>query len=127
MLEIASNPSEKGMFQKDIAQNQEISNKYLDHIIHGLKVAELIAKKGKKGGYVLMRNPSEISVYDINNAFEPGICVIECLRKTNTCKREEGCVARGFWSKLNNLIIDYLKSITLRDLIENREIIDDYY
>ena len=47
MMEIARNGSENGVFQKDISQRQDISNKYLDHIIHGLKVAELISKKGK--------------------------------------------------------------------------------
>lgn len=126
MLEIAMHSTNGGIFQKDISKNQEISNKYLDHIIHGLKVAELISKKGKKGGYVLTRKPSEITIYDINNAFEPGICVIECLERTNTCSRQNGCHVRGFWSRLNNLIIKHLREVTLEDLIEKREIIDDH-
>ncbi len=125
MIEIAQNDSENGIYQKDIAVNQQISNKYLDHIIHALKVSELIFKKGKKGGYVLSRNPEEITVYDINNAFEPGICVIECLSTNVHCSREDGCTARGFWSNLNNLIIDYFKGVTLKDLVENRVAIDD--
>lgn len=125
MIEIAANGSENGIFQKDIAINQQISNKYLDHIIHALKVSELIHKKSRKGGYALSRKPEKITVYDINNAFEPGICVIECLSKTMHCSREKGCVARGFWSNLNNRIIDYLKSVTLKDLIENKVKMDD--
>lgn len=125
MLEIASGHSETGVYQKDIAKNQDISNKYLDHIIHGLKVAEFITKKGKKGGYILTRKPSEITVYDVNNAFEPGICVIECLNKTNTCQRENGCTARGFWSNLNRKIIDHFVSVTLEDLLMKREMLDD--
>ncbi|NJK85921.1 MAG: Rrf2 family transcriptional regulator [Bacteroidales bacterium] len=126
MLEIALNHAEGGIFQKDISVNQEISNKYLDHIIHALKVAQLITKKGKKGGYILARDPSDISVYDINNAFEPGICVIECLEKSNNCSRETGCRVKGFWSKLNNIIIAYLKSTTLEDLVYKRIVIDDF-
>ncbi len=125
MIEIAQHGSENGIFQKDIAVNQEISNKYLDHIIHALKVSHLIHKKSKRGGYVLSRKPEQITIYDINNAFEPGICVIECLDTNVHCKREEGCTARGFWSNLNNLIIDYFKGVTLRDLVENRIAIDD--
>lgn len=125
MIEIAHNSSDNGIFQKDIALNQQISNKYLDHIMHALKVSELIYKKGKKGGYGLTRKPENITIYDINNAFEPGICVIECLNKTLTCSRENGCTARGFWSNLNNIIIDYFKAITLKDLMENRVLIDD--
>ena len=125
MIEIAQNDSGNGIYQKDIALNQQISNKYLDHIIHALKVSELIFKKDKRGGYVLSRNPEDITVFDINNAFEPGICVIECLSTNVHCSREDGCAARGFWSKLNNLIIDHFKGVTLKDLIENRVVIDD--
>ncbi|HJX71782.1 MAG TPA: Rrf2 family transcriptional regulator [Bacteroidales bacterium] len=125
MIEIARNDSENGIYQKDISINQQISNKYLDHIIHALKVSELIYRKGKRGGYTLSRKPEQITVYDINNAFEPGICVIECLNKTFTCSRENGCTARGFWSNLNNVIIDYFKAVTLKDLLENRVAIDD--
>ncbi|MFO7658974.1 MAG: Rrf2 family transcriptional regulator [Bacteroidales bacterium] len=124
MIEIASCRSENGILQKDIADNQQISNKYLDHIIHALKVSELIFKKGRKGGYTLSREPEKITVFDINNAFEPGICVIECLNKSFHCSRENGCEARGFWGNLNNMIIDYFKSITLKDLVEKRVKID---
>jgi len=125
MIEIARNDSENGIYQKDISINQQISNKYLDHIIHALKASELIYRKGKRGGYALSRKPEQITVYDINNAFEPGICVIECLSKTVICSRENGCTARVFWSNLNNIIIDYFKAVTLKDLLENRVAIDD--
>jgi Rrf2 family protein len=121
MLEIALSEPDKGVFQKDIAQSQGISNKYLDHIISALKTSHLISNsKGKKSGYILTRTPSEITVYDIHNAFEPGVCIIECLSGNYQCNRDEGCQTKGFWGGLNNLIIDYFKSITLQDLMENK-------
>jgi len=56
ILEIAMNEKAKGILQKDIAENQEISYKYLDHIINSLKVAGLVARAaGRKSGYVLTR------------------------------------------------------------------------
>lgn len=82
MVEIAKKQSEEGIYQKEISENQDISNKYLDHIIHGLKVARLIRENGKKGGYVLTQKPSEITVYDINNVFDPCICIIEHYKST---------------------------------------------
>jgi Rrf2 family protein len=121
MLEIAMNDPQKGVFQKDISKNQEISNKYLDHIIYALKTSELISNlKGKKSGYVLTRKPSEITIFDIHCAFEPGICIIECLSRNYMCSRSEGCRIKGFWGGLNNLIIEYFKSITLQDLLEDK-------
>jgi Rrf2 family protein len=126
ILEIALNSNDKGIYQKDIAINQDISYKYLDHIINALKVAGLVAKaSGRKSGYILVKKPSEITINDIHNAFEPGICVVDCLSQNYTCKREERCASKGFWGQLNNQIIEYLKSTTIQDLIDNQIKLDD--
>jgi Rrf2 family protein len=111
---------------KEIAKNQGISVKYLDHIIHALKVSGLIQNvKGKKSGYTLVKKPGDISLYEILNAFEPGICVVECLSKSVACNREKGCAAKGFWGDLNNKIIDHFKSVSLADLVNKQvELVD---
>ena len=127
MLEIARSSSEKGVFQKDIARKQEISVKYLDHIISALKTTNLICNaKGKKSGYMLGRDPSEITIFDIHRAFEPGICLVECLSGKYKCDMDESCVTQGFWGQLNNLIINYFKSVTLEDLMNNHIDIEDF-
>jgi Rrf2 family protein len=121
LLEIAMSGSKSGVFQKDIAKNQSISNKYLDHIIHALKASNLISNsKGKKSGYILTRKPSTITVFDIHNAFESGICLVECLSGNYNCDRKKACLTKGFWAKLNNLITDYFKSVTLDDLMNKK-------
>lgn len=126
MIEIAGHSPNDGVFQKDIAENQDISNKYLDHIIHGLKVAGLIGTvRGKKSGYVLTRPAEQITAYDIHNAFEAGICVIDCMSNTFQCDRKDGCEARGFWGTLNQQITDYFKSVTLQDLVDSKEDLED--
>ncbi len=126
ILEIALNDSENGIYQKAIAENQSISYKYLDHIINALKVAGLVTKPaGRKSGYVLTRKPSEITINDIHNAFEPGVCVVDCLSHNYTCKREGICVSKGFWGQLNNKIIEYLKSTTIQDLMDDQVKLDD--
>jgi Rrf2 family protein len=128
MLEIAqSTLASKGVFQKDIARKQEISVKYLDHIIQALKTSHLITNvKGKKSGYLLARKPAEITIFDIHRAFEPGICLIECLSDSFQCPREEGCQTKGFWGQLNNLIIKHFKSVTLEDLLNGKISVEDF-
>lgn len=127
MLEIAINKDDNGIYQKDIAKNQDLSYKYLDHILNSLKVAGLVAKAaGKKSGYVLTRKPTDITVLDIHNAFEPGICVIDCLSENYSCDRETHCASKGFWGRLNNQIIRYFKSTTLQDLINEQVRLDDF-
>lgn len=120
MLEIASDTTQSGVLQKDIAERQQISVKYLDQIIHALKSEGLIINvRGKKSGYILTRKASEISMLDIHNAFEPGICVIDCLSALVPCPMKDVCRTIGFWSKLNNLIFDYFNSVTLQDLLND--------
>ncbi len=126
MIEIAKGGPERGVFQKDIAINQELSLKYLDHIIQSLKTAHLICStRGRKSGYVLTRKPSEITIFDIHRAFEPGICLVECLSGNFKCNLNEHCKAQGFWGQLNNLVTGYFKSVTLEDLMNGKVHVED--
>ncbi len=124
MLEIASHPAKSGVFQKDIATNQDISVKYLDHIIRDLKIAGLIVNaKGKKSGYVLTRPADKITIYDIFQAFEPAIAVVECVSDVCDCSRRDKCPSRLVYSELNGIIINYLRGVTLQNLIEKQDLL----
>ncbi len=119
LLEIALNKEGIGVFQKDIAENQKLSVKYLDHIIAALKVAGLICNlKGKKSGYILTRKPEEISMLDVHNAFEAEVCVVDCLSVNVVCELEGGCATKDFWQGMNDVIENYLLSTTLEDIIQ---------
>ena len=119
ILEIALEESENGVFQKDIAERQKISIKYLDNIIASLKTAGLIINiKGKKSGYKLTRKPHQIKVMDVYKAFEPGIAVVDCMNDKYFCERALNCGVKTFWDGLNTLICDYLNSFTIEDMIK---------
>jgi Rrf2 family protein len=126
MIEIAKASPDRGIFQKDVAVSQSLSLKYLDHIIQALKTARLITNtRGRKSGYVLTREPSEITLFDIHRAFEPGICLVDCLSDTYDCQLSNSCNARDFWSKLNHIIINYFKSVTLEDMVNGKTKFED--
>ncbi|VAW24678.1 hypothetical protein MNBD_BACTEROID01-450 [hydrothermal vent metagenome] len=133
MVELAMQKNNKGIFQKEISKNQGISIKYLDQIISSLKAAGLIKNAGgKKSGYLLTRKPGEISVYDIYKAFESDLRIIDCLGSNSTCSREYQCAAQGFWTGLNDQIINYLESETLDNLAArqdeiNKESVNMFY
>lgn len=119
ILEIASEGSGDGVLQKDIAKKQKLSVKYLDHIVKDLKVAGLIRnKKGKKSGYVLTKAIDQITIYEIHNAFEKGICVIDCVSLENNCNKDGRCRAQVFWKGLNDVILDYFQKTTVKDLMD---------
>ena len=118
IIEIAMNTNEHGVFQKDIALTQGISNKYLDQIISELKSADLITTiGGKKSGYKLSVDPKKTSVYTIFKAFNSSLKLIDCLKDGTDCCKQKTCVAKDFWCGLNTHIINYLESKTLEDLV----------
>ncbi|MCX7704811.1 MAG: Rrf2 family transcriptional regulator [bacterium] len=106
---------------KDISKKQDLSLKYLDHIFTRLKTKGILRKiKAKKGGYLLAKEPKEITLYDIIDALE-GISGLECIKDVRFCSRAEECGARIVWDKLNGKITEVLKSITLDDFIEAQQ------
>ncbi|HBX50917.1 MAG: hypothetical protein A2275_11025 [Bacteroidetes bacterium RIFOXYA12_FULL_35_11] len=122
MIEIGLKKNKTGVLQKIISENQEISEKYLDHIISDLKKEGLIINAGgKKSGYILNKLKSKITVYDIYKAFESDISIIQCICSPKVCKRSKKCTARDFWSGLNDEISAYMKGISLADLVKWEE------
>ena len=121
MLELAMSYQSTGVLQKDIAENQEISNKYLDHIIASLKSSGLIIKNaGRSGGYSLSRSPEEITTYDIYKALESELIINECLVDPAKYEQKKFCSVLGFWDGLNSSIIEYLEKETLASLAEKQ-------
>ncbi len=121
MIELAMINGDGGILQKDISKNQDISMKYLDHIVAHLKAAGLISNvAGKKSGYRLTRNADKISVYDIYRAFDHDLSIIDCLSEEGLCRRDKMCAARDFWDKLNERIIKYMASVRLSDLSDKQ-------
>jgi Rrf2 family protein len=117
MIELAMNAGETGMLQKELAVNQCMPNKFLDSVIHSLKVTGLIVNVGgRKSGYRLARPASEISVYDVYRAFEPELRIHFCLAGYESCPRTQSCASRLFLCEFNEKMEEYMKSNTIDEL-----------
>lgn len=106
---------------KTIAANQDISEHYLEQLISTLRNAGFVTSmRGAQGGYVLTRNPAEITVGDIITVMEGPIALVDCLltdaEANSYCKKAGGCVTRGVWAKVCDSINEVLNSISLADL-----------
>ena len=122
MIEIGIDETNAGVLQKDISDKQQISLKYLDNIIASLKTSGLIVNaRGRKSGYKLARRPSEITILDILNSFEPGISIVDCVQANYNCILRKTCGVKDFWNGLNDVIINYFVSRTLEDLINSHK------
>ncbi|OVE73433.1 hypothetical protein BVX93_01620 [bacterium B13(2017)] len=119
LINLAINYPVKPLLLKEIASNEEISEKYLSLIILPLKGAGFInSTRGAHGGYLLTKSPSEITVYDAINVLEGNISIVECVLHPQICQRLSVCTTRNFWCELNETIISKMKSVTLQDLID---------
>lgn len=119
MLELALFYGKEPVFLKDIAKNEEISEKYLSQIIIPLKASGLVNSfRGARGGYVLARPPSEINLKDIVEILEGGLELLDCVGNSSVCSRVSRCVTRDIWSLLGQTISQTLGSITLEDLVK---------
>ena len=107
----------------EIAERQNISQKYLEQILSHLKQAGLIrAQKGLRGGYALSRSADRIRVSEILNALDNSI-----LEETEPAENEDGRSLRGavnasLWEKMNRSLFEFAESRTLSDImLECRE------
>jgi len=102
-----------------IAKNECVSKKYLNQLMGPLKVAGLVrVVRGKKGGFVLARSPSDITLGDILYAVEGDMTLIDCVRESTVCERSSQCPSRGIWLELSQVINVYLQKTTLADIVE---------
>jgi Rrf2 family protein len=120
MMDLAANQKDEvPVFLADIARRQGISEKYLEHIFAALRAAGLVTTvRGRKGGFLLARGPSETTVKDIIAVLEGPCVVVDCVSKPRTCKRAETCVTRDIWGLLGRKIEEVLSGYTLEQLVE---------
>jgi len=125
MLELALNFKKGTVFLKDIAAREEISEKYLSHLVIPLRASGLISSsRGAHGGYRLAKSPSQITLKEIVQTLEGGISFVECVKNPSVCPRVSKCATRGIWEKLDKKISDALSSINLADLMNSQKEID---
>jgi len=106
---------------KEIAERQEISQKYLERIMTALSKAGFVgALHGKGGGYKLNRAPSEYTVGEVLKLTEGTLAPVACLEdEHNPCGRAATCSTLPMWTELDRLINHYLERITVGDLAKN--------
>ena len=102
-----------------IAESQEISRKYLEQLVASLRKADLIgSRKGVRGGYYLVKEPKDISLWDVFCTLEGRSPLVECIPHPDTCDRSDFCTTRGIWALLDGKLQEFWMSFNLQDLID---------
>ncbi len=122
LLDLACHQGEGPVLLKDIAQREQISVRYLEHLITPLIAGGIVrTTRGAKGGVSLAKPPEEIKLSQIIHLLEGSIAPVECVNSPGICSRSKLCVTRDIWGELKQAMDGILKSTTLQDLVERQK------
>lgn len=121
LVDLAKNGQNRYIPLKEIAERQNISKKYMEGILKTLVDRNLLeGVKGKGGGYKLTKEPKDYSLGEILRLTEGDLASVPCTSKTHEyCNHMESCPSHPIWQQLDNLINNYLDSVTLANLLNN--------
>lgn len=124
MLDLAYHSQKHPITLTDIATRQTISLSYLEQLFARLRKAGMVkGVRGPGGGYTLSRNAGEINIADIIEAVDETVDSTKCGGKSN-CHNDQPCITHDLWMGLSDQIREYLKQITLGQLLE-REMVSE--
>ena len=119
MIDVAEHAGEHPVRIRDIAQRQQISEKYLEQIVSVLNKAGFVRSiRGPQGGYRLMKKPEEYTAGSILQLIEGNLAPVACLESPeNDCPRFAICPTLRLWKRIASAIHDVVESVTLADLV----------
>lgn len=108
----------------EIVKQEKLPRKFLENILIELKNAGFVSsKKGKKGGYYLIKKPEEINFADILRLFEGAIALLPCatfkyFEECKKCININDCGLRNVVKIIRDETVNILKKKTMKDVIE---------
>lgn len=106
-----------------IAENENISQKYLESILLTLRKSGFLgSKKGKGGGYYLLRNPEDIKMSSVMRILEGPIAMVPCVslnfyEKCDDCPDENACAVHNLMIEVRDSTLNIFNNKSLADLI----------
>jgi len=111
----------------DIAKSENLPKKFLEAILLELRNFGIVSsKKGKGGGYYLIKNPADISLVDVIRIFDGSMDLLPCVSSTNYskcehCASEELCGLNSVLREIKIGLEEKLRGISIKEII-NREL-----
>ena len=118
MLDLAIHSEGSAVPLRDVAQRQEISDKYLEQIVTQLSRAGLVRSvRGAGGGYLLARTPEGYTVGEILRVLEGSLAPVSCADGVGCCERADRCVTVEVWREIQAAVDGVVDHLTLADLV----------
>ncbi len=107
-----------------ISESENISQKFLESILLTLRKSGFLgSKKGKGGGYYLLKDASEIRIAAVYRILEGPIAMVPCVslnfyEKCNDCPDEDACSIHRLMIQVRDNTLSIMENTTLADLIQ---------
>jgi len=104
----------------ELARRNDIPKRFLEHIMLDLKARGWVSSTaGKRGGYVLARNPARITMGEVVRHFDGYLAPIACVSVTDykRCSQEPVCRFRRVMLEARNVVARLMDSATLADVM----------
>lgn len=121
MVDLAIHDRGRPISLRDVAERQQLSDKYLEQIVTPLARVGLVrAIRGAGGGYRLTRRPEEYTVGEILRVLEGNLAPVSCVDLDDTCRcgRADRCVTVEVWREIQAAVSGVVDHLTLADLVE---------
>jgi Rrf2 family iron-sulfur cluster assembly transcriptional regulator len=122
MLDLAYHSQSKPVTLTEIATRQTISLSYLEQLFACLRKGGMVkGVRGPGGGYTLSRSAYDINIAEVIEAVDEPVDSTKCGGKSN-CHNNEPCLTHDLWMGLSDQIREYLKQISLGQLLDRQNI-----
>jgi Rrf2 family protein len=119
MKHLAEHADRRACSAKDVADSYRIPQELLAKILQRLVKSGLLkSQHGTHGGYVLARNASSISAFEVIRAIDGPLFITSCVTIHGDCEQSDLCTIREPLRKVNQGIEDVLRSISIADMRE---------
>ena len=128
LVDLAEHRPEAYVTLRELAERQEISEKYLESIVKELvRQGVLAGVRGKGGGYRLCRPPEQINVGEVLTHMEGTLAPVACLEDgAPPCARAAECRTLEFWRGLDAAIRSYTAKYSIADLMRSGQPGNEY-
>jgi len=120
---LAENQEKGAILIQEIATSKNISQKFLESILLDLKKAGILgSKKGKGGGYYLLKKPEEITLAKVIRLLNGPIAWLPCVslnfyEKCADCPNEATCNMHIIMCQVRDQTLQVVENKTVLDLI----------
>ncbi len=121
LLYISKNSGGKAILTSSIAQDENIPRKFLESILRSLRNNQILySKRGKEGGFLLLRDPKEIYIVEIMRIMDGPVAMLPCvsLNYYQSCEEcdEKNCAIKGMFETIRDKTLEVLGGTSLHDL-----------